>query len=35
MQPSLDGDRDYAIWTDPIQIDYDKKTLADEYLLNT
>ena len=35
MQPALDGDRDFSIWTDPVQIDFDMKTLADEYLLNT
>jgi hypothetical protein len=32
---SLGGTRDNDIWLDPIQIDYDKMNLANQYLLDT
>jgi hypothetical protein len=35
MQPALGGDRDYNIWLDPVQIDYDMYTLANEDIAAT
>lgn len=35
LNPGLEGDRDYDIWLDPIQVDYDKMNLATQYLLDT
>ena len=31
----LTKERDFSIWDDPIQIDYDRMKLADEYNTNT
>lgn len=35
ITPELESERDWGIWDDQIQIDYDRMKLADQYVLDT